>query len=80
MWPDLIGAAGFEAMRAGVDRIAPNPSGILKDSRAFFRRGRSGAGAEQLADHELAPYRARVAELAPPDLVRWLHRDAPDRD
>ena len=64
-------------MRAGVDRIAPDPSGILKDRAAFFRRGRSGAGAEQLSADELARYRARVAELAPPDLLRWLLRDAP---
>ena len=75
VWPDLIAAAGFDAMRAHVDRIAPDPSGILKDREAFFRRGTSGAGAEELNDGELARYRARVAELAAPDLVRWLLRD-----
>jgi hypothetical protein len=78
-WPELIGAATFEAMQADAGRIAPNPSGILKDSAAFFRRGSSGAGVEQLTDDELERYRARAAELAPTDLLPWLHRDASDR-
>ena len=78
-WPELIGAATFEAMQADAGRIAPNPSGILKDSAAFFRRGSSGAGVEQLTDDELERYRARAAELAPTDLLLWLHRDASDR-
>ncbi len=80
VWPDLIDAASFDAMRASVDRIAPDPSGILKDRAAFFRRGTSGEGAAQLSADELAGYRSRVAELAPPDLVRWLLRDARGQD
>ncbi|MGD0393510.1 MAG: sulfotransferase domain-containing protein [Acidimicrobiales bacterium] len=78
LWPELTGAATFEAMRADAGRLAPDPAGILKDSAAFFRRGGSGAGAEQLTDDEFGRYRARVAELAPPDLLPWLHRDATD--
>ena len=52
LWPELSAAATFEAMRAGADRIAPNPSGVLHDSASFFRRGRSGAGAEELSAAE----------------------------
>lgn len=78
-WAELIGAATFEAMRADAGRIAPDPSGILKDSAAFFRRGGSGAGVDQLTDDEVERYRVRVAELAPADLLEWLHRGASSR-
>jgi hypothetical protein len=73
-WPDLVAAATFERMRDRSDQLLPDNSGILKDSKAFFRRGRSGSGREVLDETEQARYRARVAELAPPDLLAWLHR------
>lgn len=46
---------------------------MLKDTAAFFRRGSPGAGAEVLGDDGLARYEERAAELAPPDLLGWLH-------
>ena len=63
-------------MRARADQLAPDTQGVLKDRAAFFRRGRSGAGREELGEAELARYFARAAELAPPDLLGWLHRPA----
>jgi aryl sulfotransferase len=72
-WPGLVQAATFEEMRAGADRIIGAP-GVLKSSAAFFRRGISGAGREELSAAELAGYEGRVAQLAPPDLLSWLHR------
>jgi hypothetical protein len=74
-WADLVAAARFDAMRDSASRLAPDPSGILKDRAAFFRRGRSGAGREVLTGAELRGYEARVAPLLPPDLSAWLHRD-----
>ena len=76
-WPELVGAATFRQMQTHADRLVPDPSGVLKDSAAFFRRGGSGAGRELLTDAELAHYRERAALLAPPELLDWLHRDAP---
>jgi len=73
-WPELVQAAGLPAMRARAERLAPGRPGILKDPQAFFRRGTSGAGRELLSGPELARYHARAAELAPPDLLGWLHR------
>ena len=35
-------------MRAQADDVLPTNSGIHKSSTAFFRRGSSGAGAEEL--------------------------------
>jgi hypothetical protein len=75
-WPELVAAAGFERMRARADQLAPDTLGVIKDRAAFFRRGSSGAGREELGEAELARYHARAAELAPPDLLAWLHRPA----
>ncbi len=70
----LAEAATFAAMRLRSAELSPNALGVLKDSAAFFRSGRSGAGSELLTAPELAAYEERVARLAPPDLVTWLHR------
>jgi CTP-dependent riboflavin kinase len=74
-WPGLVAAARFEEMRAAAVRVAPDPADILKDRSLFFRRGTSGAGREVLSPAELAHYRARVEEMAPADVVAWLHRE-----
>jgi hypothetical protein len=74
LWPSLVEAATFDRMRARAAEVAPDPAGILRDRAAFFRQGTSGAGESLMAPEALARYRARVADLAPPDLVAWLHR------
>jgi hypothetical protein len=77
-WSHLVEAATFDQMRVRADVVAPDPSGVLKDRAAFFRTGTSGSGRELLSAAELAHYRSRTAQLAPPDLLSWLHRDDPD--
>lgn len=72
--PTLAEAATFEAMSARSDVLAPDPGGVMKSRSAFFRRGTSGAGAELLSRDDLDHYRQRTAELAPADLLEWLHR------
>jgi aryl sulfotransferase len=71
-WPRLVQAATFDSMRARASHVIPSP-GILKSDVAFFRRGTSGAGREILTAAELAHYHARVSQLAPPDVLDWLH-------
>jgi aryl sulfotransferase len=75
-WPELIAAAGFPAMRERAEQLAPDPVGVLKDSRAFFREGRSGAARDLLTGEQLSRYHARAAQFAPDDLLAWLHRNA----
>lgn len=75
LWPGLVDAASFSQMRARADEIAPNTLGILRDTAAFFRRGTSGSGRELLTADDLAHYRARTSQMAPPDVLAWLHRD-----
>ncbi len=73
-WPQLVQAATFEHMKGRADRLIPDRKGVLKDSAAFFRRGRSGSGRELLSDEEWSTYRSYVGELASPELLDWLHR------
>ena len=75
-WPALVEAATFAQMRARAEVIAPDPTGILKDPAAFFRRGSSGAGSETLTGVELDRYDRRASALAPRDVLEWLHRDS----
>jgi aryl sulfotransferase len=72
-WPALVRAATFEQMRAAADRLQPDPS--LRDQpELFFRSGQSGTWRELLTEADLNRYHERAAELAPPDLLAWLHR------
>jgi aryl sulfotransferase len=71
-WPALVQAATFKGMRNSADMLVPT-LGLFKSNAAFFRRGTSGAGREILSDEEIAGYHARAAQLAPPDMLTWLH-------
>lgn len=73
-WPALVGAAGFERMRARADEVVPEvTSAIWFDNRRFFNAGTSGQWRRFLDDAGVARYRERVRALADPDLVDWLH-------
>jgi hypothetical protein len=71
-WPTLVRAATFESMARHADTTVPT-TGLFKSNAAFFRRGTSGAGREILSDRELAAYHDRAAQLAPADMLAWLH-------
>lgn len=75
-WPELVEAATFTRMRATAASTAPDPSGILKNPAAFFRRGYSGGGAETLSKVELDHYYLRASTMAPPEVLEWLHHCA----
>jgi aryl sulfotransferase len=76
-WPTLVKAATFDDMRRRADERAPDTANrIWKSTTDFFHRGTSGQW-QGLFDAELADhYKARVRELAPADLVAWLHRES----
>lgn len=74
-WPALVDAATFKQMRAISDQIQPVRN--MGDKHAsFFRKGSSGEGVALLTSEEAARYRARAAQVAPAELLAWLHRDA----
>ena len=75
-WPALVEAAGFDAMRARADDLAPAVGReIWHDNRTFFAEGRLGAW-RSLPAEVLAHYDDRAAELFAPDLRDWLERGA----
>ncbi len=74
VFPDLVDAASFDRMRARADLLVPGRSGVLKSSAAFFRRGGSGEGWRLLSAAQRRRYDERAADLAPRDLLSWLHR------
>ena len=69
----LVEAARFDAMQARADRLVPDRLGVIKDRSAFFRQGRSGEGRAIAGPDGVARYEARARELAPPELLAWLH-------
>jgi len=73
-WPTLVEAATFAAMRDRAGAAAPDAGGVLKDPQAFFRQGTSGGWRALMTAEQLTHYEQRAAELAPPEVVAWLHR------
>jgi hypothetical protein len=75
-WPALVKAATFDDMRSRATERAPDTEKRLwKNTTDFFHRGTSGQW-EDIFDADLAAhYEAKVRELAPPDLIAWLHRE-----
>jgi hypothetical protein len=70
---DLAEAASFGAMKAKAAELVPDSNGLLKDPRRFFRRGGAGSAEEILDRADIDAYHRRINQLAPPDLVAWLH-------
>ena len=71
---ELAAAAAFDKVRQRADELAPGvDSGLWRDNRAFFRSGTSGQWKALLGPHDLARFDKRLAELARPDLIAWLH-------
>jgi aryl sulfotransferase len=76
-WPELVEAATFQQMRNRADELAPDEQlGYIRDSKRFFRSGKSGQWEQFLTAEDRAHYDRRMAELAEPDLLEWLHHGA----
>ena len=73
-WPTLVKAATFSEMRGRAEVVAPDTHNrIWQNTEGFFRRGTSGQWTDVFDEELQAHYEVRVRELAPPDLVEWLH-------
>jgi aryl sulfotransferase len=73
LWPSLVAAAGFEAMkRAGAD-LLPGADGSFEGGHmTFLNRGINGRWQTELTADDLARYQQRVAAELSPDLAAWL--------
>jgi aryl sulfotransferase len=81
LWPRLVEAAGFEAMRRAGDTLLGQTGRIFRGGGAtFFHRGETGRWRGLYRDEDLARYDAKIARL-PAALGRWLEagRSGADR-
>ena len=66
--------ASIDRARARAARIAPEANlGIWKQDQGFFRSGSSGEWREEMTPAQEEKYDESIAQLAPPDLARWMH-------
>ncbi|MFE9207283.1 sulfotransferase domain-containing protein, partial [Micromonospora sp. NPDC007230] len=72
-WPDLVRAATFDSMRGRAEALTP-VAAMWRDPKRFFNQGVSGQWRDLLDEDDLRRYEDRVAKLAEPDLIDWLHR------
>lgn len=80
VWPTLVAAARFDAMRDRADEAVPDRTGVIRSPQGFFRSGRSGGHLEVLSASELAHYDERITALVPDAGLRtWLHHGTPTR-
>ena len=61
-------------MKSRSHELIPDRRGVIKGSDRFFRQGRSGAGVTAPPGTLANEYRERTSELAPTELLEWLHR------
>jgi hypothetical protein len=69
LWPELVGAATFDEMKAPAGEVAPKPATAASTSTeiASSTKDRPGNWRQFIGDDELPRYTARVAEWAPAD-------------
>jgi aryl sulfotransferase len=73
LWPSLVRAAGFGAMREDGDALMPMTKTMFAEgSRRFFNKGTNGRWQGLLTDEDLAHYEAKVAERFTPGLRAWV--------
>jgi hypothetical protein len=73
VWPVLVKAGGFEAMRERADELAPGAHfGEWRSNADFFRSGRRGAWRDVLGAESLALYEGVATERLGPRLKAWL--------
>ena len=68
VWPSLVEAAGFSAMRAAGDQLMPE----YKNRFHFFNKGTNGRWRDVFAHEDLALYEMKVREKFSSDLAAWL--------
>ena len=72
LWPQLVAAAGFEAMRRDGDALVAGLAPIFKDgSRSFLFKGTNERWRGVAAEEDLGIYEAKAEAMLPPACARW---------
>ncbi len=75
LWPQLVAAAGFEAMRRDGDALLSTAAATFKSGgRGFFFKGTNERWRGVATDEDLALYDAKAEATLAPDCARWVAR------
>lgn len=73
LWPELVDAASFEAMKLQGETLLPGAAGSWDDGAGrFLFKGTNGRWQDVVRREDLATYDAKVNAAFSPDLARWL--------
>lgn len=73
LWPKLVDAAGFEAMRRDGDTLMSDVASIFKHgSQGFFFKGTNERWRGVVDKEDLALYEAKAAAMLSPACARWI--------
>jgi aryl sulfotransferase len=73
LWPELIAAASFEAMKAQGPELLPNfQRSFIGGTARFLHQGTNGRWQGVVSAADLARYDAQVEALFTPDLAHWV--------
>ncbi len=77
LWPELIRAADFDAMRREGERLLPNANDHFEGgAKRFLFKGTNGRWREALTDDDLALYDTKVHDVFTPALAAWVEAGA----
>jgi aryl sulfotransferase len=72
-WPEIIAAAGFDAMKAHADDLIPVAHMLWEGGASrFLHKGTNGRWQDVVSDEDLTRYDALVASHFAPDLAGWV--------
>lgn len=72
LWPALVEAAGFEAMKQASDTLMPRAADAWRGGgKTFINQGTNGRWQGTCHPEDLAAYDARVADAFTPELAAW---------
>jgi len=73
LWPSLVAAADFKAMRAAGADLMPQINTMFREgAERFFHKGVNGRWRDILTSDDLAAYDAKVRAKLTPGLANWL--------
>jgi aryl sulfotransferase len=73
LWPEIVVAAGFDAMRAQGEALLPNAHrGWDGGASRFLHKGTNGRWQDVVSSTDLARYDAQVKAFFTPDLAYWV--------
>jgi aryl sulfotransferase len=73
LWPELIQAASFDAMRRDGETLMGATAPLFKEgSRGFFFKGTNGRWQGTVNEEDLALFDAKLKTMLSPDCVQWL--------